>query len=163
MTKNYQETTILPQFLSAIALGSNLGDSEKTLNQAIITLNDTEGIEIVNHSQWYQTKPIGPPQPDYLNGCALIRTILNPEELLRTLLKIEQEFGRERKERWGARTLDLDIIFYGDLILNTSELEIPHPRMRERTFVLEPLAEIYPHWRDPVTGLTVSQLWAKLF
>lgn len=162
MTKNYQETTILPQFESAIALGSNLGDSEKTLNQAIITLNDIEGIEIINHSQWYQTKPLGPPQPDYLNGCAIIKTTLNPHELLKTLLDIEQKFGRERKERWGARTLDLDIIFYGDLILNTPELEIPHPRMRERIFVLEPLAEIVPHWCDPVTGLTVSQLWQKI-
>lgn len=74
------------------------------------------------------------------------------------MLEIEKKFGRERKEKWGARTLDLDLIFYGDLILNTSTLEIPHPRMRERTFVLEPLAEIAPHWIDPVTGLRVSEL-----
>ncbi|AFZ53946.1 2-amino-4-hydroxy-6-hydroxymethyldihydropteridin epyrophosphokinase [Cyanobacterium aponinum PCC 10605] len=166
MTKNYQEISTSSGYqnafpnetLSVIALGSNLGDSQKILNEAIFTLKETEKIQLINHSHWYQTKPVGPPQPDYLNGCAIINTTLSPHQLLNTLLEIEKKFGRERKEKWGARTLDLDLIFYGDLILNTSTLEIPHPRMRERTFVLEPLAEIAPHWIDPVTGLRVSEL-----
>ncbi|MCS6943652.1 MAG: 2-amino-4-hydroxy-6-hydroxymethyldihydropteridine diphosphokinase [Geminocystis sp.] len=147
---------------AVIALGSNLGDREKTLNQALAILNQTERIRVICHSRWLETKPIGPPQPDYLNGCAIIETTLTPQQLLDTLLTIERRFGRVRKERWGARTLDLDIIFYGELVLDTPRLQIPHPRMRERSFVLIPLVEIAPHWRDPVTKITVEELLARL-
>ena len=143
---------------SAIALGSNLGDSFTILEQGCETLAKTEGIELIACSRWYQTKPIGPPQPDYLNGCVVVKTKLLPLELLKSLWGIEQQFGRERKERWGARTLDLDIILYDDLILNTPDLQIPHPRMRERAFVLTPLAEIAPDWVEPVTGDTIAEL-----
>ncbi|MDV2999727.1 MAG: 2-amino-4-hydroxy-6-hydroxymethyldihydropteridine pyrophosphokinase [Chroococcopsis gigantea SAG 12.99] len=142
----------------AIALGSNLGDSEAILNETIAQLDRTEGIEVVSHSSWYDTAPIGPPQPNYLNGCAILGVTLSPAELLRTLLEVEKQFGRIRNIRWGPRTLDLDIIFYDNLILQTPTLEIPHPRFRERSFVLIPLAEIAPDWIDPVTGKQVSQL-----
>ena len=94
----------------AIALGSNLGESLATLENAIQTLAKTDGIILTSCSSWYTTKPVGPPQPNYLNGCALLKVELNPQELLKTLLSIEQKFGRVRKEHWGARTLDLDLI-----------------------------------------------------
>jgi 2-amino-4-hydroxy-6-hydroxymethyldihydropteridine diphosphokinase len=143
---------------SAIALGSNLGNSQQILLDAVEAIASTKQIKLIACSNWHQTKPIGPPQPDYINGCAIINTSLTPEKLLQCLLDIEQQFGRERKIRWGARTLDLDLILYGDLILNTPHLQIPHPRMRERPFVLIPLAEIAPDWVEPVTGLTIAQL-----
>lgn len=146
------------QRTAGIAIGSNLGDSKKIVKDAVKIIGSRENIELIKVSSWYQTKPVGPPQPDYINGCITIKTSLTPQELLQNLMEIEAQFGRERKERWGARTLDLDIIFYGDLVLSTPELEIPHPRMRERSFVLIPLAEIAPHWIDPVTGLTVLKL-----
>ncbi|MEM7726412.1 MAG: 2-amino-4-hydroxy-6-hydroxymethyldihydropteridine diphosphokinase [Cyanobacteria bacterium P01_A01_bin.45] len=147
------------QTQAAIALGSNLGKSLTTLENAIQSLNETTGITLTSHSDWYRTKPVGgPPQPDYVNACALLKVELDPHKLLETLLEIEQQFGRERKERWGARTLDLDLILYNDLILNTPNLQIPHPRMRERAFVLVPLAEIAPNWIEPVSGKTITQL-----
>jgi 2-amino-4-hydroxy-6-hydroxymethyldihydropteridine diphosphokinase len=142
----------------AIALGSNLGDSLTILNHAINNIANIPEIELTSRSTWHKTKPIGPPQPDYLNGCITIKTSLSPEDLLRHLLDIEQKFGRERKEKWGARTLDLDIILYGDQIIHSDTLELPHPRIRERLFVLMPLTEIASNWVDPMTKLTVSQL-----
>ena len=146
---------------SAIALGSNLGDSSTNLEQACIALDNSHGINIIARSSWYQTKPIGPPQPDYLNGCVLVKTILSPEDLLNNLQRIEDNFGRQRKIKWGARTLDLDIILYDDLIIQKSNLQIPHPYMRERAFVLEPLTEIAPDWIDPVTGQSIKNLSQK--
>lgn len=146
----------------AIALGSNLGDSLQILEDAVHTLAQTANILLVSRSSWYQTKPIGPPQPDYLNGCVIIKTSLKPEILLENLLEIEQQFGRERKEKWGPRTLDLDLILYENLILKTPNLEVPHPRMRERGFVLVPLAEIASNWLDPVTKLTILELKNKI-
>lgn len=148
--------------LCSIALGSNLGDSLTILQQTIVTLTNIDGIEVISRSTWHKTEPIGPPQPDYLNGCILIKTTLEPNQLLQCLQEIETKFGRERKERWGARTLDLDIIFYDDRVINTDDLEIPHPRFRERLFVLLPLAEIIPQWLDPITNLTVTQLLDRL-
>lgn len=157
-----QPDDCLTEHQSAIALGSNLGDSLTILQQACASLAKIEGIELIACSSWYQTKPIGPPQPDYLNGCVLVKTKLSPVELLKCLWQIEQQFGRKRKERWGARTLDLDIILYDDLIMDTADLQIPHPRMRERAFVLIPLAEIAPDWLEPVTGKRIIDLKNKL-
>lgn len=142
----------------AIALGSNLGDSLAILERAIETLAQTPAINLQFRSSWYQTAPLGPPQPDYLNGCAVLAVQLAPEQLLDTLLDIEQQFGRVRRERWGPRTLDLDLLLYDDLILETPRLQLPHPRMAERAFVLVPLAEIAPDWIDPRSGKTISQL-----
>ena len=142
----------------AIALGSNLGDSKQILNQALELLSQTSGIELISHSSWYETVPVGPPQPNYVNGCAILEIELLPENLLQILLKIEQQFGRIRQERWGPRILDLDILLYGDLILEMPNLTIPHPRMNERAFVLVPLAEIAAHWIEPISRQTILQL-----
>ncbi|MGA7931942.1 MAG: 2-amino-4-hydroxy-6-hydroxymethyldihydropteridine diphosphokinase, partial [Kovacikia sp.] len=107
---------------------------------------------------WYQTKAVGPPQPDYLNGCALLRVTLTPQALLETLLNIEANFGRVRRERWGPRVLDLDLLLFDDLILNLPGLQIPHPHLTERAFVLVPLAEIAPKWVEPGSGKTIAEL-----
>lgn len=142
----------------AIALGSNLGDSQQILRAALAALHEPPTVELVAQSSVYQTVPIGPPQPDILNACALINTTLSPQHLLSRLLQIEQDFGRVRYQRWGPRTLDLDLIFYGQLCLTEANLHIPHPRLRERAFVLVPLAEIAPDWLDPISGQSVQQL-----
>lgn len=142
----------------AIALGSNLGDSQGILEAALQVLATTPNINIQAKSSWYQTKPIGPIQPDYINGCAVLQVALSPQQLLKTLLHIEVKFGRVRREKWGARTLDIDLLLYDDLILDTPDLQLPHPRMSERAFVLVPLAEIAPHWIEPVSGKAIAQL-----
>lgn len=146
----------------ALALGSNLGDSATILENALEKLAQIPEIKLVARSRWYQTAPVGPPQPDYINGCALLQVQVTPRQLLTILLDIEQESGRVRQQRWQARTLDLDIILFNDLILDSPELQIPHPRMRERAFVLIPLAEIAPQWIDPVTHSAIAQLATKI-
>lgn len=142
----------------AIALGSNLGDSRAILEAALKTLAATPNITLKASSSWYQTKAIGPPQPDYINGCVLLHVQTAPQQLLETLLGIEAQFGRIRRERWGPRSLDLDLLLYDDLILETPTLQLPHPRMKERAFVLVPLAEIAPDWIEPVSGIAIAQL-----
>lgn len=143
---------------TAIALGSNLGDSRAILDAALETIAQNPGITLESRSSWYQTVPVGPAQPDYINGCALLRVNLPPQELLETLLEIEAKFGRGRQERWGARTLDLDLLLFEDLIVDTPALQLPHPRLRERAFVLMPLAEIAPDWSEPVSGQAICAL-----
>ena len=148
----------------AIALGSNLGNSLATLEQSLQVLSQTPGINVVAVSSWYRTKPIGPPQPDYLNGCAILAVEQTPAELLVLLQAIEVQFGRMKSQepRWGARTLDLDLILYGDLIIDTPELTIPHPRMKERAFVLVPLAEIAADWPEPISQKEIAQLVSEV-
>lgn len=143
---------------SAIALGSNLGDSLSILNESLNLISQSPEIDLKACSSWYRTVPIGPPQPNYLNGCAILETNLSPEKLLQILLKIEQHFGRIRREKWGPRTLDLDLLLYNDLILETDHLQIPHPRMLDRAFVLVPLVQIAPTWVHPVTQKTIIEL-----
>ncbi len=147
---------------AAIALGSNLGDSKTILESALDTLHQTAGIIVTARSPLFQTAPIGPPQPDYLNACALLETTLTPPALLTVLLQTETQFGRQRNERWGARTLDLDLLLFNDVTLNTNSLEIPHPRMTERAFVLIPLATIAPDWIEPVSGQAIAVLAQKI-
>jgi 2-amino-4-hydroxy-6-hydroxymethyldihydropteridine diphosphokinase len=146
----------------AIALGSNLGNPLETLNAAIETLAHHPQLRLILRSSWYLTAAVGPPQPDYLNGCAILETLLSPHELLTLLLGIEDQFGRVRNERWGARTLDLDLLLYDDRQLNTEQLELPHPRMTQRAFVLVPLAEIAPDWLDPVSSRSIEQLCQRV-
>jgi len=143
---------------SAIALGSNIGDSLAILEAAIAYVVATPGIILEAKSSCYKTKAVGPPQPDYLNGCILLQVGMVPQLLLKTLLEIENLFGRVRTERWGPRSLDLDLLLYDDLILDTPTLQIPHPRMQERAFVLVPLFEIAPDWIEPVSGYAIKQL-----
>lgn len=162
MVYKSEELATTKPALSAIGLGSNLGDSRAILEAALSSIDQTPGITVKACSSWYKTAPIGPAQPDYLNRCAVLEVELSPHKLLETLLGIEQEFGRVRLEHWGPRTLDLDIVLFDDLILETPDLKIPHPRMQERAFVLVPLAEIAPDWIEPVSGVTISQLVQKL-
>jgi len=143
---------------AAIGLGSNLGDSQATLEGALAALEEVPGIRVLARSRWYRSAPVGPAQPDYINGCALLEVGLSPEAVLEQLHAIEHRYGRVRLERWGARTLDLDLILYGALQHESASLLVPHPRFRERAFVLLPLAEIAPHWIDPLTGKTVVDL-----
>ncbi|MEB3160262.1 MAG: 2-amino-4-hydroxy-6-hydroxymethyldihydropteridine diphosphokinase [Synechocystis sp.] len=145
-----------------IGLGGNIGPVLDTLNQAIAILDKTPGITVVQCSSWYQSHPVGPPQPDFINGCALLDVTLSPQALLNMLLAIEQRFGRIRQERWGPRTLDLDLIFYGHQQLTLPNLQIPHPQFHLRPFVLVPLAEIAPQWRDSRSGLTVGELLTQV-
>ena len=150
-----QDTPV--QSAVAIALGSNLGDRERFLRDAI----DALGAFVTNLrvSSFHDTAPVGvEEQPRFLNAAVVGETSLDPRALLTRLLEIEQRFGRERPHPGAARTLDLDLILYGDEMVDESGLVVPHPRFRERGFVLEPLAEIASDWRDPVTGKTVEEL-----
>lgn len=144
--------------LCAIALGSNLGDSRTLVKSALKTLAATPNVHIQSTSSWYQTAPVGPPQPDFINGCTILQVQMPPQSVLATLLQIEAQFGRTRQVRWGPRSLDLDLLLYDDLILDTPTLQIPHPRMRDRAFVLVPLAEIAPNWIEPVSGKAIAEL-----
>lgn len=147
-----------PGKLTAIALGGNIGESYQILTAALETLANTPGMKLEAQSSWYRTKAVGPPQPDYLNGCAIFRVQMSPDLLLETLLATEAKFGRVRQQRWGARSLDLDLLLYDDLIIDTPQLQIPHPRMVTRAFVLVPLVEIAPHWVEPISGSMIKDI-----
>ncbi len=128
-----------------IGLGSNLKHPQAQVNAAIEALSRLPESTFVAHSPWYRSKAIGPgDQPDYINGVAALETTLSPEQLLSALHQIESSQGRIRRERWAARTLDLDILLYGNQIVATDRLQIPHPRVHERNFVLYPLADLAP-------------------
>lgn len=146
-----------------IALGSNMGDKEKYLNEAVEKLQQTSDCQVLKVSDFLVTAPYGGvEQDDFLNGVLALKTLLTPQELLERLHEIEQEAHRERWIHWGPRTLDLDILLYDDLVLDTPDLIIPHVEMHLRDFVLIPLAQIAPWKRHPVLGLTVSQMLADL-
>jgi 2-amino-4-hydroxy-6-hydroxymethyldihydropteridine diphosphokinase len=148
----------------AIALGSNLGDREAHLAFAVAALGRL--VDRLAVSSWIETDPVGVgDQPRFLNGAVAGDTGLPARALLDALLRIEAERGRVREPgdpEKGSRTLDLDLILYGDSVIDEPGLQVPHPRFRERLFVLEPLAEVAGDWTDPVTGLTVSALRSRL-
>lgn len=129
-----------------VALGSNLGDPLHQANQALIALSQLPMTHKIAHSCFYRSKPMGPSnQPDYLNAVVMLETDLSPHALLTHTQKIEQQQGRERQgERWGPRTLDLDILLYGNMVVDTSTLTIPHYGMKQREFILQPLFELAP-------------------
>jgi len=135
-----------------VGLGSNLGERETTLWKALEGLGATEGIEVVAVSSFRETDPVGVvDQPRFVNGAAALETSLRPRELLERLLDVERSLGRDRavEERWGPRTLDLDLLLYGGESIDEPGLEVPHPRLAERAFVLEPLLELDPDLRLP--------------
>ena len=145
----------------AIALGSNVGDRRATLNAAIEALRPF--VRNLRASSFYDTPYVGTEvQPSVLNGAVIGSTSLEAQALLERLLSIEQEFGRTRPYGGAPRTLDLDLILYGEFVIDEPGLIVPHSRFRERRFVLEPLAEIAPEWRDPVSGRTVGELLERL-
>ena len=144
-----------------VALGSNIGDRQKNLHAAIGLMNGVEGISVLRVSSFHDTKPVGgPPQPNYLNAVAEVETDLPPARLLAELQRIEKQLGRTRDVRWGPRTIDLDILLMGDTIADEPGLTIPHPRMHERRFVLEPLCELAPDAVHPVLKKTMRELLA---
>lgn len=146
-----------------LGIGSNLGDSERYLRDALEKLSSFQKIRGVRSSSLIRTKPYGVlDQPDFLNGAVSLETLLSPFELLDYLHELEAEAGRVRKERWGARTLDLDILFYDDWVIDSEQLTVPHADMANREFVLAPLAELNPCLRHPLTGKTVREMLALL-
>ena len=146
----------------AIALGSNLGDRQAHMDFAVGELRRL--IQPLRLSTFIETDPVDVPdiQSPFLNGVVVGETTLAPADLLAALLAIERMRGRQRPHRHAARTLDLDLILYGDWVVNEPGLAVPHPRFRERPFVLAPLAEVAGEWVDPVTGQTVSALLLAL-
>ncbi len=145
-----------------VGLGSNLGDRRAMLDGAVAELGNTPGVRVLRASSSHETDPVGPPQPRYLNAVAEVETSLAPRALLDRLLAVETRFGRVRGERWGPRTIDLDLLLHGGLVIDEPGLSVPHPRMTERAFVLAPLCELVPEGRHPVLGRTFRQLLADL-
>lgn len=142
-----------------IALGSNMGDKKAYLDMAVRSLEERKDCLVQKVSDYLVTEPYGGvEQDDFLNGALMLQTLLEPEELLDALHIIEKEANRERKIHWGPRTLDLDILLYDNLILDTPDLHIPHAEMHMRDFVLLPMAQIAPWKRHPVYGKTVKEM-----
>ncbi|MCH6483677.1 2-amino-4-hydroxy-6-hydroxymethyldihydropteridine diphosphokinase [Pseudoxanthomonas sp. LH2527] len=144
-----------PRIQACIGLGANLGDAAGTLRLAIDALDRREGVVVSAVSRCYRTPAWGrEDQPDFINAVALLETSLSPRALLDLLLSVEAEFGRHRVEgeRWGPRTLDLDLLLYGDAVVDEPGLRVPHPHLHERAFALVPLLEVLPDARIPGRG-----------
>lgn len=148
---------------AVVALGSNLGEREKYLDFAVDCLEKDENIRVKRVSSYYKTPPYGGvATEEFCNGAVLLETLYTPRELLAALQRIEREGGRVRKERWGNRTLDLDLVFFGRRVIAEEGLIVPHPECAKRRFVLEPVAEIAPWYYSPVHGATVKELLEKI-
>jgi len=146
-----------------IGLGSNLGDREANLRAALEHLARTPETAVVRASSLYDTEPVGAlDQPHFLNAVAQVETQLTPRQLLWNLMLIERRLGRVRTQRWGPRTLDLDLLLYEDLVIDEDDLQVPHPELTKRSFVLVPLVELEPMLLHPATGETMLALLQKL-
>ena len=146
-----------------IGLGANIGDRKENLDRAIALLKNTPGIRVTAISDYINTSPVGyVDQPDFLNAVAELETELSPHEMLKVCNNIEQELKRKRIIHWGPRTIDLDILLYGNLVLQDEVLTIPHPRMHEREFVMKPLNEIAPEAFHPIQNRKISELYEEL-
>jgi 2-amino-4-hydroxy-6-hydroxymethyldihydropteridine diphosphokinase len=149
------------QVVACLAFGSNLGDRERHIRQALAALAASPAVTVLRVSRLYETPPWGPvAQGPYLNACAAVSTTLSPRALLDLCLAVERASGRERLVRWGPRTLDIDVLTYGDMKLAEPDLVIPHPRMMERAFVLVPLIDVAPGL--VVNGEPVAAALARL-
>ena len=146
--------------LCLIGIGSNVGDRLKTVQHAASRLADHPQIDLVAVSSWHETQPIGGPpgQSSFLNGAAIVKTILAPQGLLNELHSIESDLGRVRAQRWDPRTVDLDLLMHGDRIIDLPDLRVPHPWMALRRFVLTPASEIAGAWVHPVLDTTIAKL-----
>lgn len=150
-------------YRAGIGIGSNLGDRYEWCSKGIQALGQLPQSELEKISGFYETEPLeNLDQPCFVNLVALVCTELSPTDLLEKLLSIEKQLGRERLERFGPRTIDLDLLWYDDLVMQSPQLVLPHPRLHYRPFVLLPLLEIYPTWRHPAQGLNVSEMWEKI-
>ena len=148
---------------SYIGVGGNMGDKEKNIKGALELINNSYHSKITKTSKFYKTSPVGYlEQEDFLNCAIEVKTLLNPLELVHFLLSIEVVFKRERIIRWGPRTLDLDVLLYDNIISSLDEIILPHPRMQERMFVLEPLCDIAPYVIHPILNKPIIQIKASL-
>lgn len=162
MTARMPARMTLSSRRAALALGSNRGDRMATLQGAVDALAETDGVEIAAVSGVFETDPVGgPQQPDYLNAVVVVLTTLSARELLGLAHEIEQRFGRVRAQRWGPRTLDVDVVVVGDEVVDEADLVVPHPRAGERAFVLVPWLDADPNAALPGLG-PVSDLLARL-
>ncbi len=149
--------------IAYIGLGTNLGDRRGALEIALREMQQPPIICVERVSSVYETAPVGvTEQPDFLNAVARVRTTLPPRALLEALLDLENQMGRVRTLRWGPRVIDLDLLVYGDVQTSEPGLEVPHPRLRERAFVLGPLAEIAPELALPPEGKTAEKIFGEL-
>ncbi|HEY4311428.1 MAG TPA: 2-amino-4-hydroxy-6-hydroxymethyldihydropteridine diphosphokinase [Pirellulales bacterium] len=146
--------------LCLVALGSNVGDRQQALARSVAQLDALEGCQVRACSSWHETVAVGGPpgQTPFLNGAVVLETSQPPAQLLGILNEIEAMLGRTRDVRWGPRTVDLDMLLYDELILDSAQLTLPHPRMAFRKFVIEPAAEIAGEWRHPTIGWTLKKL-----
>lgn len=144
-----------------LALGANLGDRAATLRKALQFISQLPGTQLLARSTWHETAPVGGPagQANFLNGAVLLETRLEPPEIARELQQVETQLGRDRQIRWDARTIDIDFLLFGKQMIDNADLQIPHPRMSFRQFVLAPAAEIAGEMIHPTSGWTIAALW----
>jgi 2-amino-4-hydroxy-6-hydroxymethyldihydropteridine diphosphokinase len=149
--------------LAYIGIGSNLGDAMDNCRRAVQAISLDTSNQLLRCSPFYRTEPMGKmDQPWFVNGVVAVETLLTPRDLLKFMHSIEKKMGRERRERWEPRIIDLDILFYDKKIVNEVDLQIPHPRLHERRFVLVPLRDIAPDLIHPVLAKTVSKILSEL-